>query len=54
LGGRLVRDCHAEILARKGFLKYLYNELNRLLIVEQNEEGGQRSKMTGANVYVCI
>ena len=31
LGGRMVRDCHAEILARRGLLKYLYNELNVLL-----------------------
>ena len=34
LGGRLVRDCHAEVLARRGLLKYLYGELNRLLKVE--------------------
>ena len=34
LGGRLVRDCHAEVLARRGLLKYLYDELNRLLIIQ--------------------
>lgn len=34
LGGRLVRDCHAEVLARRGLLKYLYEELNRLLVIQ--------------------
>ncbi len=29
-GDRLVRDCHAEVLARRGFLAYLYHELERL------------------------
>lgn len=29
-----MRDCHAEVLARRGLLKYLYEELNRLLIIQ--------------------
>jgi hypothetical protein len=39
-----VRDCHAEILARKGLIKYLYTELNRLLIVHKNEESENKNE----------
>lgn len=33
-----MRDCHAEVLARRGLLKYLYGELNRLLKAENDEK----------------
>lgn len=26
-GGIIVRDCHAEVLARRGFMRYLYNQI---------------------------
>ena len=29
-----MRDCHAEVLARRGLLKYFYEELNRLLVIQ--------------------
>lgn len=33
-----MRDCHAEVLARRGLLKYLYGELNRLLKTENDDD----------------
>ena len=33
-----MRDCHAEVLARRGLLKYLYGELNGLLKAENDEK----------------
>jgi Adenosine-deaminase (editase) domain len=33
-----VRDCHAEVLARRGLLKYLHGELNRVLKAENNDK----------------
>jgi Adenosine-deaminase (editase) domain len=33
-----VRDCHAEVLARRGLLKYLYGEINRLFKAENDEK----------------
>lgn len=33
-----MRDCHAEVLARRGLLKYLYGELNRLLKIQNDDK----------------
>lgn len=41
-----MRDCHAEVLARRGLLKYLYGELNRLL----NTENDCKSKEVECNI----
>ena len=41
-GGRLVRDCHAEVLARRGLLKYLYSELNALIRQEEKDPSDQQ------------
>jgi Adenosine-deaminase (editase) domain len=38
-GGRLIRDCHAEILARRGLMKYLYAEILDLIRNQREEEG---------------
>ncbi len=40
LEGCVINDCHAEIVARRCLVLYLYNQL-RYLITKNNEDGGE-------------
>ena len=47
-----MRDCHAEVLARRGLLKYLYGELNRLLSIGNCENNDTSRSDSSSNEHI--
>ena len=54
--GLFVNDCHAEILARKSFIRYLYLDIknNNASLFTKNDSTGLLSLKTTIRVHLYI
>jgi len=59
LQGQSVNDCHAEVLARRGFVRYLYDQLSRVvkgqesLLIQAAPRGGYELR-PGIDIHLVI